>query len=227
MFTSKTSGYYSFSQSFAPNVGTYQNGSVLNPQKGYQNEVGIKHSIIQGLDATASVFSIVKNNMSTAVAGTSYYLTAAQAQSKGWEFGLIGQATKSLKLVANATGLNTTVTSDPTGTFAIGQQLYNVPKFSSNLWAVQDIPADLPGKLSAGLGFIQVGQRQALISKTDSLMMPSYTTYDAGIFYKIDRVNLALNIKNFTNAKVYNSVDSYAIWRQPGTTYLLTAGMQF
>jgi outer membrane receptor protein involved in Fe transport len=58
-------------------------------------------------------------------------------------------------------------------------------------------------------------------------MMPSYTTYDAGIFYKIDRVNLALNIKNFTNAKVYNSVDSYAIWRQPGTTYLLTAGMQF
>ena len=227
MFTPKTSGYYSFSQSFAPNIGTYQNGSVLNPQKGYQNEIGIKHSIVQGLDATASVFSIVKNNISTAVAGTSYYVTAAQAQSKGWEFGLIGQVTKSLKLVANATGLNTTVTSDPTGTFAIGQQLYNVPKFSSNLWAVQDIPTDLPGKLSAGLGFVQVGQRQALISNTNSLMMPAYTTYDAGIFYKIDRVNLALNVKNFTNAKVYNSVDSYAIWRQPGTTYLLTAGMQF
>jgi iron complex outermembrane receptor protein len=227
MIAPKTSAYYSFSQSFAPNLGAYQNGNVLSPQRGYQNEVGIKHSIIEGLDATASVFSIVKNNISTPVAGTSYYVTAAQAQSKGWEFGLIGQVTKGLKVVANATGLSTTVTSDPTGTFAIGQQMYNVPKFSSNLWAVQDIPADIPGKLSAGLGFVQVGQRQALISSTNSLMMPSYTTYDAGIFYKIDRVNLALNVKNFTNAKVYNSVDSYAIWRQPGTTYLLTAGMQF
>jgi iron complex outermembrane receptor protein len=227
MIAPKTSAYYSFSQSFAPNLGAYQNGNVLSPQRGYQNEVGIKHSIIEGLDATASVFSIVKNNISTPVAGTSYYVTAAQAQSKGWEFGLIGQVTKGLKVVANATGLSTTVTSDPTGTFAIGQQMYNVPKFSSNLWAVQDIPADIPGKLSAGLGFVQVGQRQALISSTNSLMMPSYTTYDAGIFYKIDRVNLALNVKNFTNAKVYNSVDSLAIWRQPGTTYLLTAGMQF
>jgi iron complex outermembrane receptor protein len=225
MINSKTSAYYSFSQSFAPNIGRYQDGSVLVPQRGYQNEVGVKHSIVQGLDATASVFSIVKNNMSTTVNTISY--TAAQAQSKGWEFGLIGQVTKGLKVMANATGLNTKVTSDPTGYFAIGQQLYNVPKFSSNLWAVQDIPADIPGKLSAGLGFVQVGQRQALISKTDSLMMPAYTTYDAGIFYKIERVDLALNIKNFTNAKVYNSVDSYAIWRQPGTTYLLTAGMQF
>ena len=225
MINSKTSAYYSFSQSFAPNIGRYQDGSVLVPQRGYQNEVGVKHSIVQGLDATASVFSIVKNNMSTTVNTISY--TAAQAQSEGWEFGLIGQVTKGLKVVANATGLNTKVTSDPTGYFAIGQQLYNVPNFSSNLWAVQDIPADIPGKLSAGLGFVQVGQRQALISSTNSLMMPSYTTYDAGIFYKIDRVNLALNVKNFTNAKVYNSVDSYAIWRQPGTTYLLTAGMQF
>jgi iron complex outermembrane receptor protein len=226
MFTPKTSAYYSFSQSFAPNIGFAQDGSVFAPQKGYQNEVGVKHTIVEGLDATASLFKIIKNNMLVADPTNSNYSVAiGQAQSQGWEFGLIGQVTRGLKVVANATGLNATVTSNPSDPSVVGQQLYNAPKFSSNVWAVQDIPVSIPGKLSGGLGFVQVGERQGSIS--NGLMLPSYTSYDAGVFYKIDRVNLALNVKNFTNAKVFNSLEGSALWRQPGTTYLLTAGMQF
>jgi len=229
MFTQKTSAYYSFSQSFSPNIGRYQNGGILDPQKGVQNEIGIKHSIVSGLDATASLFKIVKNNLMTSNPGTTYSVNLGQAQSQGWELGLIGQATKGLRVVANATGLNATVTSNPTYSNLVGQQLYNAPKFSSNLWAVQDIPADLQGKLSAGLGFVQVGQRQGsnMLYDRPSVMMPAYTSYDAGLFYKVDSIDLALNIKNFTNAKVFNSLEGWYLWRQPGTTYLLTAGMQF
>jgi iron complex outermembrane recepter protein len=226
MFTPKTSAYYSFSQSFAPNIGFSQDGSVFAPQKGYQNEIGVKHSIVEGLDATASLFKIIKNNMLVAdPSDPNYSVAIGQAQSQGWEFGLVGQVTKGLKVVANATGLNATVTSNPSDPSVVGQQLYNAPKFSSNVWAVQDVPVNIPGKLSGGLGFVQVGERQGSIS--NGLMLPSYTSYDAGIFYKIDRVNLALNVKNFTNAKVFNSLEGSALWRQPGTTYLLTAGMQF
>jgi len=233
MITPATSAYYSISQSFTPN-GSYRGvgGSILPSSRGLQNEVGLKHSFWEGLDGTVSLFQITKSNVPAQIGNTGTYTVNGGEQSKGWEASLIGQATKSLRMIANATGINATVTSatyNPNvgATAPAGTQLYGVPKFSANIWGVQDLPIEVPGKVSAGLGVVYVGDRNATTPNTAGLVMPSYTTVDLGIFYKIDKVNLALNVKNLTNATVLNSVQGAYVARQPGTSYLATAGINF
>jgi len=233
MITPATSAYYSISQSFTPN-GSYRGvgGSILPSSRGLQNEVGLKHSFWEGLDGTVSLFQITKSNVPAATAVPGIYTVNGGEQSKGWEASLIGQATKSLRMIANATGINATVTSatyNPNvgATAPAGTQLFGVPKFSANIWGVQDLPIEVPGKVSAGLGVVYVGDRNATTPNTAGLVMPSYTTVDLGIFYKIDKVNLALNVKNLTNATVLNSVQGAYVARQPGTSYLATAGINF
>jgi iron complex outermembrane receptor protein len=231
MITPVTSVYYSISQSFTPN-GSYRGigNTILPSSRGLQNELGLKHSFWKGFDGTVSLFQITKSNVPAATLVPGVYTVNGGEQSKGWEASLIGQATRSLRMIANASGINATVTSATTNTWGsapAGSQLYGVPKFSANVWGVQDLPIEVPGKVSAGLGVVYVGDRNATTPNTAGLVMPSYTTVDVGLFYKIDKVNLALNVKNLTNATVLNSVQGAYVARQPGTSYLLTAGMNF
>jgi iron complex outermembrane receptor protein len=236
MLTQATSVYYSISQSFTPN-GSYRgiNNALLPSSRGLQNELGIKHSIRKGLDTTASLYKINKTNVAV-VAGYSgmspYYSASGGEESQGWEASLIGQVTTGLRVIANATGINAKTTQATTNYATselapAGTQLAGVPKFSANAWGVQDLPLEIQGKTSIGLGVVYVGDRVANTPNTNGLILPSYTTIDAGLFYKIDRINLALNVKNITNATVLNSAQGAFVVRQPGTSYLLTAGMNF
>jgi iron complex outermembrane receptor protein len=236
MLTQATSVYYSISQSFTPN-GSYRgiNNALLPSSRGLQNELGIKHSIRKGLDTTASLYKINKTNVAV-VAGYSgmspYYSASGGEESQGWEASLIGQVTTGLRVIANAAGINAKTTQATTNYATselapAGTQLAGVPKFSANAWGVQDLPLEIKGKTSIGLGVVYVGDRVANTPNTNGLILPSYTTIDAGLFYKIDRINLALNVKNITNATVLNSAQGAFVVRQPGTSYLLTAGINF
>jgi iron complex outermembrane receptor protein len=232
MINPATSVYYSISQSFTPNGGyPGVNNTPLPSSRGLQNEIGVKRTVWKGLEATASLFQINKTNVPAALTNTTYTVNGGE-QSKGWEASLIGQATKSLRMIANASGINATTTQQATnfGTGALapaGSPLAGVPKFSANIWGVQDLPLNIPGKPSIGLGVVYVGDRVATTPNINGLMLPAYTTVDMGLFYKIDRVDLALNIKNLTNATVLNSVQGMYVARQPGTSYLATAGITF
>jgi iron complex outermembrane receptor protein len=135
-------------------------------------------------------------------------------------------------MIANASGINATTiqanTNYATGQLApAGTQLAGVPKFSANIWGVQDLPLDFSGKTSFGLGVVYVGDRVANTPNTNGLVIPAYTTVDAGLFYKINRINLALNVKNITNSTVLSSAQGAFVLRQPGISYLATAGINF
>jgi iron complex outermembrane receptor protein len=228
MITPATSAYYSWSQSFNSNA-TYPSSptspTLLPASRGVQNELGLKHTFWTGLDGTVSLFNITKTNVPYSITAFTYGVNGQQ-QSQGWEASLIGQATSSLRLIANATGLNAKITQDSVAS-NVGQNIYGVPNFSANIWGVQDLKFDIPGKLSFGLGAVYVGQRAGATPNTNAYYLPEYTSFDAGIFYKIDKVNLALNVKNLTNATILNSAQGALTYRSPGTNYLLTAGIHF
>lgn len=228
MIAPTTSAYYSWSQSFNSNA-TYPssptNPALLPASRGVQNEVGLKHTFWAGLDGTVSLFNISKTNVPYSITTSTYGVNGEQ-QSQGWEAGLVGQVTSGLRLIANATGLNAKITQDAVAS-NVGQSIYGVPNFSANIWGVHDLKFDIPGKLSFGLGAVYVGQRPGATPNTQNYYLPEYTTVDAGIFYKIDKVNLALNVKNLTNATVLNSAMGTMTYRSPGTNYLLTAGVNF
>jgi len=229
MITPATSAYYSWSQSFNSNVtypSSFTAATLLPASRGVQNEVGLKHSFWTGLDGTVSLFNITKTNVPYPIGMTGTYGVNGQQQSQGWEASLIGQATSSLRLIANATGLNAKITQDAIAS-NVGQNIYGVPNFSANIWGVQDLKFDIPGKLSFGLGAVYVGQRAGATPNTNDYYLPEYTSIDAGIFYAIDKVNLALNVKNLTNATILNSSQGALTYRSPGTNFLLTAGIHF
>ena len=229
MITPATSAYYSWSQSFSSNVtypSSFTNPSLLPPSRGVQNEVGLKHTFWTGLDGTVSLFNITKSNIPYSNDMGLTYQVYGQQQSQGWEASLVGQATSSLRIIANATGMNAKITQDAVAT-NVGQAFYGVPNFSANVWGVQDLKFDIPGKLSFGLGAVYVGQRAGATPNSMGYFLPEYTSIDAGIFYRIDKVNLAINVKNLTNATILSSSQGALTYRSPGTNYLLTAGINF
>ncbi len=227
LFTPETSVYYSAGQSFVPNLGARTGGGALDPEKGLQHEIGVKHTVKPGLDATFALYEITKKNVRYGTAGSNpqTYLTYGEQQSRGFEASLAGQLAARLKAVANFSYIDfAKVTKDESGNE--GNALYGVPKTSWNLWGVYDLPIALPGKLSAGLGVVRVDKRPA-DQAGSGFKLPSYTRYDAGLFYKLNKFDFALNLKNIGDANIFDTVDGYFVQRQPSRSVTLTAGLEF
>jgi outer membrane receptor protein involved in Fe transport len=224
--TPSSAAYYSISQSFSPNLSRLGLGGVVLPsQQGIQSEVGLKHTVWDGLEATISVFDIKKTNMPKQLAApnSNYYEVSGTAQSTGWEASLNGRITRTLKVVANVTVLNARITN---GTDA-GSKLYGAPEFAINVWGIKDLNLDLPGKASVGMGLVHVAERSATTPNTAGLNLPSYTSVDLGVFYKVNKINVAFNAKNVTNAKIIDPIQNMFVSRRPNANYLLTVGVQF
>jgi iron complex outermembrane receptor protein len=219
--TNQTSMYYSLGQSFVPNLGTSASGGVLAPEKGLQNEVGIKYAISPSLNATFAVFDIVKTNV--ARSELTYYILDGEQKSRGVEATLNGRVTSSLQLIANFSYLD--YAKITIGTNA-GSSLYGAAKHTFNLWAIQGINSDLPGELSIGLGLSNVSDRPA-DSKNSGFKLPSYTKLDAGVFYKHQKVRYALNIKNLNDAKVFDTAEGYFVQRQMPRSFVATVSLDF
>jgi len=223
--TNQTSVYYSSGQSFVPNLGTSVSGGVLDPEKGKQNEIGIKHSVTPKLDATFAVFDIVKSNvMRSNLANPARYYLDGEQKSRGIEATLNGRLTSSLKLIANLSHLNY---AKITAGVNAGDSLFGAAKNSINVWGIQNINSVLPGALSVGLGVARVSDRLAADSNNSGLKLPSYTKFDAGVFYKHQKTRFALNIKNLNDAKVFGTAMGAWVTREAPRSVLASVEMDF
>jgi iron complex outermembrane receptor protein len=222
-FTPQTSAYFSVSESFVPNTGTRLGGGVLAPEKGRQQETGVKHSWYEGLESTFALFEITKSNIKYQTPPNSgTYLTYGEQQSRGVEVSLAGQIRPGLKIIANYAYLDyAKITKDNTAS-NVGNSLYGVAKSNFNLWGVQQ----LNSTLSLGAGFVKVGDR-TFDNSGSGQMLPGYQRIDLGVFYKLDKVDLALNVKNANNARIFDTVEGYWVQRQAPRNITLTAGMKF
>lgn len=223
LFTPQTSAYFSVSESFVPNTGARLGGGVLAPEKGRQQEVGVKHSWYEGLESTLALFEISKSNIKyQAASAPSRFLNYGEQQSRGIEASLVGQIKPGLKLIANYAYLDyAKITKDNTAS-NVGNSLYGVAKTNFNLWGVQQINSNL----SLGAGFVKVSDR-AGDSVGSGFVLPGYERIDLGVFYKLDKVDLALNIKNVNNARIFDTVDGWFVQRQAPRNITFTAGMKF
>jgi len=228
MLTPNSSVYYNYGQGFVPNISVNLAGQALAPERSWQQEAGFKTYVTKSLEGTISAFRIIKNNYKTTDPTNAADIAAVgQVQSKGFEGSLTGQVTDKLRVIVNAASVLATVTSDPVNGM-VGQTLAGVPKFSSNLWAVQELSLNLPGVASFGAGVVQVSSRPSVLPNTGYMTLPGYASVNLGAFYKVDNLDFALNLKNINNAVILNPYGGATfVMRQPGPTYLLTAGIKF
>ena len=189
--TAAVSLFGGFGQSFQPQTGQRANGGYLDPERGRQWEAGVKIDPASGrLTATASVFDIRKRNVATAdPANAGFSIQTGEQHVRGAELDIAGHVTRRWQVIVNASHLDATISQDET--FAIGNRLTNVPRWSGRLWSSYVLGGPVEGLTVAG-GLTRVGRRSGDLN--NSFFVDGYTSYDATISYLIPDSGIELSV---------------------------------
>ncbi|QKQ75101.1 TonB-dependent receptor [Nostoc sp. TCL240-02] len=103
------------------------------------------------------------------------------------------------KLIASYANTNAEITKD--NTFAIGNQLNNVPRNSGSLWTTYTLQTGSLKGLGVGFGAFFVGERAGDLA--NSFVVPGYTRLDAALYYQKDNFRIGLNFKNLSDIRYF------------------------
>jgi iron complex outermembrane receptor protein len=197
--------YASYSQSFSPNTASTVGGNLLEPERGEGYEVGIKAELLnRKLFATLTYFDITKRNVAVTDPNNPFFSIATGKQrSNGVELDITGQILPGWNVIANYAYTNARVTEDTNPEF-VGNRLAGIPFNSAGLWTTYEIQSGNLRGLGFGVGFNLVGERQGGLP--NSFRVDSYITPNAAIFYHRDKLRLAVNFKNLSNANYIEAV---------------------
>jgi iron complex outermembrane receptor protein len=198
--------YASYSRSFAPSfsVGTRNaDGTPFEPTTSQQFEVGVKTELLNGrLSATLAAYQITKQNMTTIdPERPQFSIQVGEQQSRGIEFNVVGQILPGFNIIAGYAFTDTEITKDNSGNE--GNEFNNVPRHSGSLWATYEIQSGTFRGLGFGAGVFAVGDRKGDLANT--IELPSYLRTDAAIYYRGDNWRAALNFKNLSNERYFES----------------------
>ncbi|WP_239730041.1 TonB-dependent receptor [Nodularia sphaerocarpa] len=189
--------YTSFSRAFQPNFGTRVDGSLLEPVRGTQYEVGVRGEFLNGrLTTNLAAYEITRNNLAvTDPDNPDFSIPSGEQRSRGIELDLTGQVLPGWNLIASYAYTDARVTKDDN--LQPGNLLDGVPFNSASLWSTYEIQTgDFQG-LGFGLGLFYVGERQGDLN--NSFQVPSYVRTDASIFYRRNNWRAGININNLFN----------------------------
>jgi iron complex outermembrane receptor protein len=195
--------YASYSQSFNPTEGRSATGEVFEPERGTQYEIGVKADLNDQLAATLALYDLTRSNLLTVDPDDSRFsIQTGEQRSQGIELDLSGEILPGWNLIAGYAYTDARITED--NTFESGNRLVNAPEHLFNLWTTYEIQSgDLRG-LGFGLGLFYVGERTGDLD--NSFEVPGYLRTDAALFYRRDRLRVALNIRNLFDENYFVSV---------------------
>jgi len=188
--------YVSVATFFNPQIGTLAGGGgALEPEEGHQVEGGIKYepSFIDG-SLTASVYQIVKQNVTTTIAGPpSYQDQIGEVTSTGFELEGKFNLTQNWKMLASYTYNDLEVTEDGDPTI-IGNRPYLIPEHEAALWVEYLVMEGALEGVSLGGGLRYQGESFADMANTAKV--PDAVIADAAIRYEKNGWGAALNVTN-------------------------------
>jgi len=190
--------YFSYSRSFNPPTGQgiLFASQPLKAELGASYEAGIKARLLDQLVLHAAGFHVTRSNapfLDTGAFPMPLFLQVGEERAQGAEVELLGEVTERLDLVANYAYTDTRLT-DPSTPLIFGQRQRNVPWNQASVWSRYDLWCDECQTLGAGLGLVWVDERTANLAATVNL--PSYTRWDAGLYYRRGRLNATVYVEN-------------------------------
>ncbi|MEH2286593.1 TonB-dependent siderophore receptor [Nostoc sp.] len=189
--------YASYSQSFAPNSATTVDGSILEPERGTQYEVGIRGEFFNSrLSANLAAYHLTKSNVATTDPNNpDYSIPVGEQTSQGIELDVGGEILPGWNIITNYAYTDAKVSKDNSP--LQGNRFEDVPYNGASLWTTYQIQrGDLQG-LGFGLGLFYVGEREGDLENTYELSR--YLRTDASIFYKRNNWRTGINFKNIFN----------------------------
>ncbi|MDF5726511.1 MAG: TonB-dependent siderophore receptor [Rhizonema sp. PD38] len=195
--------YANYSQSFVQNIGTTFGGSLFQPSRGTQYEVGVKTDFLSGrLSSTLALYQLTLSNTLTPDPNHSTFnVQTGEQRSRGVELNITGQILPGWNVIASYAYTDARVTKDKDKVYAIGNRLVNVPDNSASLWTTYTFSKGNLRGLGFGLGLFYFGDREGDLR--NSFSVPSYLRADAAVYYQINRFSIALNIKNLSNVRYF------------------------
>lgn len=206
--------YASYSRSFAPNSGIRANGSLLEPTRGTQYEVGIKTELNERFTATLAAYQITKTNIATTdPIEEAFSLAIGEQRSRGIELDVTGEITPGWNIIASYSNTNAEITESTD--FPVGNKIPNVPRNQASLWTTYELQNGGLQGLGFGLGLFYVDARQGDLENTFKL--PSYLRTDAAIFYRRDNWRAGINLQNLFDINYFETSEIGRNTVIPGT----------
>lgn len=194
--------YASYSRSFTPAFGTAADGSLFQPERGTQYEVGIKADISNRLSAALALYDLTRSNvLTTDPTDPNFSIQTGEQRSRGVDLSITGELLPGWNIFAGYAYTDARITED--NTFEEGNYLLNAPENSFNLWTTYEIQQGSLRGFGVGVGFFFVGERQGDLE--NSFTLPSYFRTDASIFYNRGQFRAALNVRNLFDVDYFET----------------------
>ena len=199
--------YASYTRSLEQSIGESADGSVFDPGRGTQYEVGIKGEISDRLSATFALYDLTRTNVLTDDPNNpnpQFQIQTGEQNSQGIELSVAGEILPGWNITGGYAYTDATITED--NTFAEGNRLENAPENAVSLWTTYTLQQGNLQGLGFGAGLFFVGEREGDLD--NSFQLPSYTRTDAAIFYERGKFRTALNFRNLFDIDYFEAADN-------------------
>jgi iron complex outermembrane receptor protein len=209
--TDEISAYATYLEGFQPHTNTVSLSPTaegffwaaspgrFDPLESSLKEIGAKGEFMNGkIFANFALFDITQKNI---LLGDTYDLdnltTRGEQRSRGFEMDVSGYISSNFQLTASYGFTDAEIVEDAITEF-IGQRIGGAPKHNANFWGRYDFMNKALKGIGIGLGTQFIGDRYTWYNPTyatDRVLLPSYTVFDAAIYYKPSNTGMQLTLK--------------------------------
>jgi len=208
---------------------------VYKPESGYQLEGGLKWEINNILSLNASIYYILKENISQYLGRTEdkqrIYGQVGAVDSKGFELDLIARPVKGLSLNAGYSYNETKYKEFADNSYVKenskkGNALTHTPENQFFAWVNYSFTDGLFKNLSLGGGTRYTDD--VFTNSSNTIVLPSYWVSDATVAYTLNKVTLRLNANNLADEYyIDNTVFSNQYIPGMGRSYEASISLKF
>ena len=214
-FDKRWSGYASVSDIFQPQNQRTAEGTLLDPLKGRNLEVGVKGELFDGkVNASLALFRIEQRNRAEAdlvnicTSGTECYFSAGKVRSEGLDAEISGEVAPGWQLFAGYTLNNFKYLEQTSNAGVMFASTYS-PRHMLRAWSDYRLPGALQ-KWSVG-GGVNFQTESSRVTRDVTVAQGAYALWSARAAYQIDRNwTAALSVTNLLDKRYYQTVGAPA-----------------
>jgi catecholate siderophore receptor len=195
--------YASYSVSYLPSSGDQfssltATSETLEPEKFVNYELGTKFDVASGLSLSAAVYRLDRTNTTAPdPVDPSRTVQTGSQRTKGFEFGATGNPTTRWQVAAAYANQDAYITGQ-TLSGALGAKVPLVPRNTVSLWNKYQ----LHPKWGVAAGVIYQDRMYAAID--DEVTLPSFTRFDAGVFFTLSpEFRAQVNVENLLDEEYF------------------------
>jgi iron complex outermembrane recepter protein len=199
--------YVAAARSFTPNLGTTAAATAFLPSYGTEYEAGVKYQPT-GADMllTVAAFTMDESNVLTAdPANPLFDIQTAQETNKGLEFEARGSLNEQISIIGSYTYEDARIAG---GSPFAGNRAPQIPMNQAALWTDYTWHTGMLSGFGLGGGARYTGNNYG--DSANTIYIPSYTLFDAGLHYDLVNLNPALKGATFT-VNVLNLLNKYYV----------------